>query len=60
MKQSVLDRRVAQVTGESIGLIRQRGFSLLLTPSNELSEKPSDPQNRVSIPSREQTSLPRA
>jgi hypothetical protein len=60
MKQSALDRRVALATGESVRLIRQRGFSLLLTPSIELGEKPSHPQNRVSMPSREQASLPRA
>jgi len=32
MTQSALDRSIARVTGESVGLIRQRGF-VLLTPS---------------------------
>ena len=57
MKQSVLDRRVAQATGESVRLIRQRGFSLLVSPPIELSDKPSNLPNQVSSPARRHTIL---
>ena len=57
MKQSALDRRVAQATGESVRLIRQRGFSLLLRPSIELSDKPSNLQNKASLPARKHVAL---
>ena len=57
MKQSVLDRRVAQATGESVRLIRQRGFSLLARPSIEPSDKPSNLQIKASLPSRRHSAL---
>jgi hypothetical protein len=48
MKQSTLDRRVAQATGESVRLIRQRGFSLLVRPSSD-GEKSLNLENKASL-----------
>jgi hypothetical protein len=52
MKQSTLDRRVAQATGESVQFIRQRGFSLLVTPIIVHIQKPANLANTPAIPSR--------
>jgi hypothetical protein len=39
MHQSALDHAVARATGESIRLIKQRGFSLLVLPFSTLPQE---------------------
>lgn len=36
MRQSVLDRSVARITGEPVSLIRSMGFSLIVPPAPPL------------------------
>lgn len=38
MTQSHLNRAVARATGESVGTIRRRGFSLVGPPTNKTSQ----------------------
>lgn len=55
MKQTTLDRRVAKVTGESVQFIRQRGFSLLVTPVVVHKQKPANLANTTAMPPLRQT-----
>jgi hypothetical protein len=55
MKQSVLDRRVATATGESVHFIRQRGFSLLIPPISTQFERALRVQRQAATTCQRQT-----